>query len=157
MLSVKPAFSVSCFIKRVLSFTLLSAVKVVSSAYLRQDTGKDTGVDYHAILQGISPTQGSNPRLLHLPYRQAGSLSLEPPGKPACSVTPASNAPSLTPGYPSGPSSHITSSGELSPLSTLLLPHSFSWKNAHHPWPPRVTCWASVFPAAWQGQVSCLS
>ena len=35
MLSVKPAFSVSSFIKRVLSFTLLSAVKVVSSAYLR--------------------------------------------------------------------------------------------------------------------------
>ena len=111
---------------------------MVSSAYLRQNTGKNTGVDCHALLQGIFPTQGLNPRLLHLPYRQAGSLPLEPPGKPMCSVTPASNAPSLTPRYPLGPSSHITSSGELSPLSTLLSPHSLSWKNIHHPrLPPR--------------------
>ena len=105
----------------------------MSSAYLRQNTGKNTGVDCHALLQGIFPTQGLNPRLLHLPYRQAGSLPLEPPGKPMCSVTPASNAPSLTPRYPLGPSSHITSSGELSPLSTLLSPHNLSWKNIHHP------------------------
>ena len=27
--------------------------------------GKDTGVDRHALLQGIFPTQGSNPGLLH--------------------------------------------------------------------------------------------
>ena len=36
----------------------------------------------HALLQGIFPTQGSNPRLLHLLCCQAGSLPLAPPGKP---------------------------------------------------------------------------
>ena len=30
--------------------------------------GKNTGIDCHFLLQGIFPTQGSNPRLLH--YRQ---------------------------------------------------------------------------------------
>ena len=55
-------------------------------------------------------------------------------------VTPASSALSLTPRYPSGPSSHITSSGEPYPLSTLLSPHGFSWENTHHPHPLGVTC-----------------
>ena len=41
--------------------------------------GKNTGVGCHALLQGIFPTQGSNPDLLHL---QADSLPSEPPGKP---------------------------------------------------------------------------
>ena len=41
--------------------------------------GKNTGVGYHALLQGIFPTQGMNPGLLHC--RQIRSLS-EPPGKP---------------------------------------------------------------------------
>ena len=27
--------------------------------------GKNTGVSYHALLQGIFPTEGSNPGLLH--------------------------------------------------------------------------------------------
>ena len=35
--------------------------------------GKDTGVGCHLLLQGIFPTQGSNPRLLHW---QVGSLPL---------------------------------------------------------------------------------
>ena len=35
--------------------------------------GKNTGVGDHALLQGIFPTQGSNPDLLHLPHLQAGS------------------------------------------------------------------------------------
>ena len=41
--------------------------------------GKNTGVGCHALLQGIFPTQGSNPGLLHW---QVGSLPLVPPGKP---------------------------------------------------------------------------
>ena len=41
--------------------------------------GKNTGVGCHALLQGIFPTQGSNPGLLHW---QVGSLLLVPPGKP---------------------------------------------------------------------------
>ena len=35
--------------------------------------GENTGVGCHFLLQGVSPTQGSNPRLLHW---RAGSLSL---------------------------------------------------------------------------------
>ena len=38
-----------------------------------------TGVGYHFLLQGIFPTQGSNPGLLHC--RQM-LLPYEPPGKP---------------------------------------------------------------------------
>ena len=35
--------------------------------------GKNTGVGCHFLLQVIFPTQASNPRLLHLLYRQADS------------------------------------------------------------------------------------
>ena len=44
--------------------------------------GKNTGVGCHALHQGIFPTQGRNPRLLHLLHWQVGSLQLVPPGKP---------------------------------------------------------------------------
>ena len=40
----------------------------------------------HALLQGIFPTQGLNPRLLCLLHWQEGSLSLMPPGKPSSSL-----------------------------------------------------------------------
>ena len=40
--------------------------------------GKNTGVGCHALLQGIFPTQGSNPRLLCLSPWQEGSLPLLP-------------------------------------------------------------------------------
>ena len=43
---------------------------------------KKTGVGCHPLLQGIFPTQGLNPHLLHLLHWQAGSLPLVPPGKP---------------------------------------------------------------------------
>ena len=38
--------------------------------------GKNTGVGCSFLLQGIFPTQGSNPYLLHLLHWQAGSLPL---------------------------------------------------------------------------------
>ena len=41
--------------------------------------GENTGVGCHALLQGIFPTQGSNPGLPHL---QVNSLLSESPGKP---------------------------------------------------------------------------
>ena len=44
--------------------------------------GKVTGLGSHALLQGIFPTQGSNPSLLCLLYWQADSLPLVPAGKP---------------------------------------------------------------------------
>ena len=43
--------------------------------------GKNTGVGCHCLLQGIFPTQGSNPRLLHLLPLQADSLPTAPLGK----------------------------------------------------------------------------
>jgi len=44
--------------------------------------GKNSGMGFHAILQGIFPTQRSNPHLLYLLHWQADSLMLAPPGKP---------------------------------------------------------------------------
>ena len=44
--------------------------------------GKNTGMDCHAILQGIFLTQRSNPHPLGLLHWQMGSLPLAPPGKP---------------------------------------------------------------------------
>ena len=44
--------------------------------------GKNIGVDCHALLQGIFPTQGWNLHLLWLLHRHTGSLPLAPPGKP---------------------------------------------------------------------------
>ena len=43
--------------------------------------GKSIGVGCHGLLQGIFPTQGSNPCLLCLLHQQADSLPLVPPGK----------------------------------------------------------------------------
>ena len=45
-------------------------------------SSKNTGVGCHAVLHGLFLTQGSNPRLFCLLPWEAGSLSLEPPGKP---------------------------------------------------------------------------
>ena len=44
--------------------------------------GQNTGVGCHFLLKGIFLTQELNPCLLRLLNWQAGSLSLEPPGKP---------------------------------------------------------------------------
>ena len=43
--------------------------------------GKNTGVGYYALLQGIFPTHESNLHLLHLLHWEVGSLPLVPPGK----------------------------------------------------------------------------
>ena len=44
--------------------------------------GKNTGVDCHALHQGIFLTLGLSPCLLCLLHWQTGSLPLAPPGKP---------------------------------------------------------------------------
>ena len=44
--------------------------------------GRNTGVGCLSLLQGILPTQGSNPSLSGLLHRQMGSLPLAPSGKP---------------------------------------------------------------------------
>ena len=43
---------------------------------------KNTGEGFHSLLQGIFPTQGSNPRLLASPALAGESFTTEPPGKP---------------------------------------------------------------------------
>ena len=48
--------------------------------------GKKTGVDCHALLQGIFPTQGSNPFLLCLLHWQVSSLPLAPLWSPIISL-----------------------------------------------------------------------
>ena len=42
------------------------------SSVLGDSPGKDTGVGCHALLQGIFPTQGSNPRLFKFPALAGG-------------------------------------------------------------------------------------
>ena len=44
--------------------------------------GKNTGVGCHSLLQGIFPTQESNPGLLYCRQTQADALTSEPPGSP---------------------------------------------------------------------------
>ena len=53
--------------------------------YARDFPGINTAVGCHTLLQGIFPTQGSNPHLSHLLHWQAGSLPLAPPVK-ACKL-----------------------------------------------------------------------
>ena len=48
----------------------------------QESPGETIGMGCHALLQGIFPTQGSNPRLLSLLHWQVCSLPLLPPGKP---------------------------------------------------------------------------
>ena len=47
---------------------------------------KNSGVDCHALLQGIFTTQGLNPGLLCILHWQVGSLTVVPPGKPMSNV-----------------------------------------------------------------------
>ena len=59
--------------------TLGTPWTVACQAPLSMDSpGKNTGVGCHAFLQGMFPTQGSNPRLLCLLHWQANSLPLPP-------------------------------------------------------------------------------
>ena len=44
--------------------------------------GRNCEAGGHFLLQGIFPTQGSNPRLLYLLHCQACALPLAPPKKP---------------------------------------------------------------------------
>ena len=52
----------------------------------RDSPGENTGVGFHALPQGIFPTQGSVPCPLCLLRWQVGSLPLAPPGKPFFSI-----------------------------------------------------------------------
>ena len=66
------------------SHPFLTLWTVVHQAPLSLIPGKSTGVGCHLVLQGISPTQGSNPCLPRLLHWQAYSLPLAQPGSPVC-------------------------------------------------------------------------
>ena len=74
-----------CFITK-LCLTFAIPGTVAHQAPLSMDVpGRNTGVGCHFLLQGIFPTQGSNPCLLHW---QVDSLPLtEPPLKPTLFYT----------------------------------------------------------------------
>ena len=59
------------------------------SSVHRDSPGKNTGVGCHALLQGIFPTQGSNPGPIMSLALQVGSLPLAPPQKPFTAHTPS--------------------------------------------------------------------
>ena len=52
------------------------------SSSVRDSPGKNTGVGCHFLLQGIFLVQGSDSHLFCLLRWQAGSVPLQPPGKP---------------------------------------------------------------------------
>ena len=71
-----------CFLRRFCHVRLSATLWLLWTARLLcpwDSPGKNTGVNCHFLLQGIFPTQGSNPCLLCLLHRQAGSLPLVPP------------------------------------------------------------------------------
>ena len=70
-----------CLLSRFNSVWLSATLRTVAcQASLSVDSpGKNTGVDCHALLHGIFPTQESNPRLWCLLRWQVCSLSLVPP------------------------------------------------------------------------------
>ena len=72
---------------------------LLASSVHGDSPGKNTKVGCHFLLQGIFPTQGSNPHLLCLLLWQVGFLPLVPPGKqksPPVSSMPLDPSYSLT-------------------------------------------------------------
>ena len=64
--------------------TFLRALRLSPARLLSpwNSPGKNTGVDCHFLIQGISPTLGLNPCLLHLLHWQVSFFKTKPPGKP---------------------------------------------------------------------------
>ena len=141
--------------------------------------GKNTGVGCYALLQGIFPTQGSNPHPLCLLHWQVGSLPLVPPEKPRRKVIWAQRAArtqreteafvqkaggscliiSFVTGFPpkilsflsSPPASPLQFWGN-SPPSALIT----SWALPPHPSPRRAWTFPVSTPAAWASPGSLL-
>ena len=61
-----------------LVFSVCMPSSGIAGSYTKTDV-----IKLHFLLQGISPTQGSNPCLLHLLHWQADSLPAEPLGNPS--------------------------------------------------------------------------
>ena len=69
-----PLYVCMCYVASVVSDSLqpygLQPTRLLCPC---ESLGKNNGVGCHALLQGIFPTQGSNPHLLGLLHQQAGS------------------------------------------------------------------------------------
>ena len=83
---------------------------------------QNTAVDYHALIQEIFLTQGSNSCLLHLQHWQAGSLPLVPHGKPTIQIQNIANSVKETP-YPLSIIPHFP----IPPHRQLLIYLLFLW------------------------------
>ena len=85
------AFTCSVYLhvraSRQLCLTLCDPMDCSSSRLLCpwDSPGRNAGVGRHALLQGIFPTQQSNPHLLCLVHWWAGSLPVVPPGR-SCNI-----------------------------------------------------------------------
>ena len=64
--------------------------------------GSNAAVWCHFLLQGIFPTQGSNPCHLHFLHQEADSSPLAPPGKAHCFTYRYKNCGLLTTGFSGG-------------------------------------------------------
>ena len=80
--SVMRSFVVLCLVTQLCpSLCDPMSCSLTGSSVHGNSPGKNTGVGCHALLQGVFPTQGSNPCLSCLLHWQAWSLPLEPPGR----------------------------------------------------------------------------
>ena len=99
--------------------------------------GKNTGMGWHALLQGIFPTRGSNPGLLHCGWilfhlsHQGSPRILEwvaypdPEIEPGCPALQVDSLPAELPGKPLSPSLFNTKVFEFY-QTALLIPFMFS-------------------------------
>ena len=89
---------------------------------------KNTGVGCHALLWGIFPIQGSNPRLLHLLHWQVDSLPPVPPGKQANGYYYISSSEARLPEDTSaGVQGARLNEGTPGPFANNLIPHQFGF------------------------------
>ena len=93
-----------------------------------------SGVDCHALLQGIFLSQGSNPGLLCLLHWQAGSLPLAPPGKQNIRLNDSSwfwTYCSLTAIYWASIPTHVSGQALSLTLSQPILPGGRKMESVH--------------------------
>ena len=74
----------TCVHAQLLQFCLTLCDPIHCSPLSTMDRGKDTGVGFHALFQGIFPDQGIKHASPASNAMKAVSLPTEPPGKPSC-------------------------------------------------------------------------
>ena len=74
----------TCVHAQLLQFCPTLCDPIHCSPLSTMDRGKDTGVGFHALLQGIFPDQGIKHASLASNAMKVVSLPTEPPGKPSC-------------------------------------------------------------------------